>query len=175
MNKTGTTKNHRIRQAINIATVTTALIAAPFIQAEDSFELRLDRSYLSGAIELESGRVDKAIERLTFEYNKAGLAKPNYLTPAIALCAAHIMKGNGDDAGTYCNKAVEANSDSALARNNRGVFNASTGNLEAAIVDFEKALEARPYFAEAKRNLERTQARIANRQQSSDERVASAE
>ena len=167
-------KTSNIR-AISAGAILIGSLATTTVMAGDSFELRLDKSHLNGAIELQNGELDRAVQFMTGEYKRAGLSKRNRLPIAIGLCAAFIMKGDAEQANTYCDAAVDANSKSALARNNRGVFNASKGDLDAAQADFEKALEQNPHFAEAKRNLERTHNRIAQREKERQERVAVAE
>ena len=167
-------KTSNIR-AISAGAILVGSLATTLVMAGESFELRLDKSHLNGAHELQNGDVDRAVQFMTGEYKRAGLSKRNRLPVAIGLCAAYVMKGDVEQATTYCDAAVDANSKNALARNNRGVLNASKGDLDAAHADFEKALEQAPHFAEAKRNLERTQYRIAQRAKEKQERIAAAE
>lgn len=169
-NKTKTTMIHSLTASTFL--LTSVALTSPAM-AGDSYELRLDQSHLNGAKELQLGEIDRAIKYMSGEYKRAGLSKRNLLPIAIGLCAAYIMKADAEQATVYCDAAVDANSTSALARNNRGVLNASKGDLGAAKTDFEKAVKQRPHFAEAKRNLERTHDRIAKRESSKQERIAS--
>ena len=173
MNTKLTTNFNQLRSVLSGAVFLSALVVTPLTQAESSFELRLDTSYLNGAKELESGRIDKAIPRLKFEYTRAGLSKRERQPAAIALCAAYIMKADVEQATEVCDKAVEFHSSNALARNNRGVLNMALGHYESALADFERAVEQRPHFAEAKRNRDRAYVRFAGQQKDAGEQMVS--
>lgn len=58
----------------------------------------------------------------------------------------------------HLQRAVEINPHSPEARNNLGIAFASSGRLEEAVAQFERALMIDPEFVDPKRNLERIRA-----------------
>jgi tetratricopeptide (TPR) repeat protein len=65
---------------------------------------------------------------------------------------AYQNKGNIDQAVLDYNKAIEINSNYALAYNNRGLAYQNKGNLDQAILDYNKAIEINSNYALAYNN-----------------------
>ena len=145
-----------------VMAVLTAVLAtfALTANASDPFELISHESYLPENPDVESASYDSQISKLEKRLTKS--LPHSIRTPIlIDLCAAHTIKRNLDKATQYCDQATESGWYSGLAYNNRGVLQIAKGNYEMAARDFEKSIRGRGVDAMAKRNLSRTQARLA--------------
>ncbi len=89
-----------------------------------------------GSREIEDGRVDEAITLLALELETA--SKEDAAAVLVNLCVAYALKLDYAAALPYCDKAVADPQSSAIARNNRGVVRAASGDYRGAIRDFRK-------------------------------------
>lgn len=141
----------------------TAQAADPvdFARVAEPFEVMMHKSDVYGARDIESGDYAKGVERLL---TRLGNGKPTYSvrTPiVIDLCAGYTLLEDFDEATRYCDDAVAAGWYAGLALNNRGALKIAKGDYESAIDDFVAALRADGADAMARRNLQRTLAKMA--------------
>ena len=148
--------------------VITAALLAPFsmAQAAGPIELVLHENEIFGARYIEDGQYEKGIERIMSRLEDSSDAYSWETPKLIALCAGYTMSGDTEAATDFCNQAVEQDWNQGLALNNRGALHFSMGNYDAAISDFQAALESVGATGEARRNLERAQLRLAQIQDS---------
>ena len=74
---------------------------------------------------------------------------------------AYTMNEQLDEAREACDAAVASGWNSGLAYNNRGAFHIAMGDYEAAIRDFQTAIDAHGADRLAERNLQRAQVRLS--------------
>jgi tetratricopeptide (TPR) repeat protein len=141
----------------------TAPAAEPydFTRVAEPFEVMMHQSDVIGARDIESGDYAKGVKRLL---TRLGSGKQSYSVRApifIDLCAGYTLLEDFDQATRYCDDAVEAGWYAGLALNNRGALKIAKGDYESAIDDFVAALRASGADAMARRNLQRTVAKMA--------------
>jgi len=130
-------------------------------RAAEPFEVMMHQDDVNGARDIEAGDYAKGVERLL---TRLGGEKQSYSvrTPiVIDLCAGYTLLEDFDEATRYCDDAVAAGWYSGLALNNRGALKIAKGDYESAIDDFVAALRANGADAMARRNLQRTLAKMA--------------
>ena len=152
--------------ARKFAIVSALLLAcAGTAQAAGPVELVLHEKEIFGARYIEDGQYQKGIERIKARLQDSSDAYSVETPKLIGLCVGYTMSGQTAAAGEYCDKAVEQGWYEGIAYNNRGALHFSLGNYAAAISDFQAALLHIGASGEARRNLERAQLKLAQRQQ----------
>jgi tetratricopeptide (TPR) repeat protein len=124
---------------------------------------------LYGAEDIENGQYEAGIEKLSKRADGGRQAHSTRVPALIDLCAAYTMTQQHEKAQEACDRAVESGWYSGHAYNNRGAYNISIGNYEAAIEDFELALEGRGADRVARSNLEHARTQLVAMQQRIDE------
>lgn len=135
---------------------------------QDRIQTLIHDTDLHGVEDIENGRYEAGIRKLSKRVD--GRRQPNSTrVPAlIDLCAAYTMTQQHEQAQEACDQAVESGWYSGHAYNNRGAYNISIGNYEAAIEDFELALEGRGADRVARSNLKQARAKLVAMQQRMD-------
>ena len=140
--------------------------------ARDAFQLQTSDADFYGVDELEGGQYDRGSERFEMMLPLMGSA-PSLRAPVLNnLCVSYIAQGRLEEAAGYCNEAVANGREVGLALNNRGVMHILAGLYDAALADFEAAIEARGTPDVARANLRLAQRRIAQLDQERAERFA---
>lgn len=115
-------------------------ILATFMLAEsgacDEFPFRVAYERVPGAEQVEAGDIGSGIEILQQALD--GAAAEMHGRILATLCAAYTAASAFEEAGPVCNEAV-AETGSAIAYNNRGVYRVLTGNWHGARADFARA------------------------------------
>ncbi len=127
----------------------------------DPFELQTHELDLHGVREVEAGDFARGIVRLKAQLGPRAQSQTIRTPILIDLCAAYVMANDLEQATQTCDKATASQWYAGLSHNNRGVLNIAKGRYEAAIADFERALEAGGARAVAERNLARARERLA--------------
>ncbi len=132
-----------------------AAIAATFASptlAADRFYMMTTETEVSGTRELESGAATRAIARSLPVANQA--ARADKRAAALAnLCIGHAVRREYGQALPYCEQAVSLDETDAALLVNRGVVRYFTGQREAGVEDFERALALDPRTYQARANL----------------------
>jgi Flp pilus assembly protein TadD len=137
---------------------------ATFADDTKRFQAVLHDANIYGAEDIAAGRYGIGIDRLSTRSERQPHSKR---VPAlIDLCAAYTMVGELENAEKACDAAVDSGWYSGHAYNNRGTYHIATGNYEAAVRDFQAAVDGRGAERAARANLENAQERlVAQRQQ----------
>ncbi len=147
-----------LRRALVAAVVGCYVLAA---QADPVFELVTHPKNIHGVEKFAAGEYAAGIKRLKQRLGSKRQAYTQRVPVLIDLCAGYTMLEDFSSASAACDAAVESGWYSSLALNNRGVLSIAKGNYEAAIRDFERAVESKGAKRTARRNLERAQNRLA--------------
>jgi tetratricopeptide (TPR) repeat protein len=152
--------------AVHTAALTRTILAAATAGMAlganaDPFELTTHTSDLWGVRQIESGEYQAGIERLERQLGTNPLVSSAQAPVLIDLCAGYVMANELEKAAQVCDKAAGSKWYGSMAYNNRGVLNIARGRYEAAIHDFENAVEAGGSRVVASRNLARAQHRLA--------------
>ena len=161
------------RQFACIAAV--LLLQTGVAQAMGPIELVLHETEIFGSRYIEDGEYEKGIERMLARLEDSSDAYSWETPKLIGLCVGYTMNGQTDAATAFCDQAVEKGWSEGIAYNNRGALRYSQGNYAGAISDFQTALRYQGADAQARRNLERAQLRLAQQQESDANFVASAQ
>jgi tetratricopeptide (TPR) repeat protein len=105
----------------------------------------------AGVNALKAGRADDAVKSLQMA---AGMDPQNYDTYAF-LGAAYARQNNSESSRRAFGKAVQLKPDSAKARFNLGMAHEKCGNLDAARVCYEAAVNMDASYAQAQQALDR--------------------
>ncbi len=119
---------------------TLLLVAFPSVSNAEAWELRTAPDAVPGTHEIESGKIDKAI-RISKVW-LPHIARQEKVAVLTNLCIGYILSKEFDQAGEYCDRAVERRNDEAVSYNNRGVLKALQGDYEGAVQDFANASNA---------------------------------
>jgi tetratricopeptide (TPR) repeat protein len=156
--------NTRCR-ALALSVAALLLTQNVFGQGDGAFEM-LTRSHDMPSIgfavrDIEQGNYAKAIE--TLQARLGGNRQPHSIRAPVLidLCVSYTVTRQLDEAEKYCDEAIDTGWYSAEAYNNRGAFNIAAGNYEAAVQDFQSALDAGGSSVVASENLQRAEARIS--------------
>ena len=103
-----------------------------------------------GEAELSLGRPREAAEQL----QQVVAIDPSYFATFVVAATMQIQLRDYAGAEQNCRLALRLNAKSAEAWNNLGVAQCNLGHVPEAIVSFQKAIEHRPNYEEAKKNLE---------------------
>ncbi len=161
------------------------VVALPSMSHAEVWELRTVSKEVPGTREIESGNAEKAIRISKVHLSVTrGALKVAVLTN---LCIGHILVKDFNQAEQYCDQAAARTIQRTVTHNNRGVLKALQGDYAAALKDFSIAANVgcfdgcnasirspqnlpRPV---ARRNLEKTETRVAELQDATDaDRVA---
>jgi tetratricopeptide (TPR) repeat protein len=166
--KSSTNRTRNCRQiALTIAAATLA-IGQLALAENGRFQTVIHDTDLYGAEDIENGRYEAGIEKLTKRVD-GGRQPHSIRVPAlIDLCAAYTMIRQHEKAKQACDQAVESGWYSGHAYNNRGAYNISIGNYEAAIRDFQLAIDGRGAERVARSNLEQAQRQLVAQQKALD-------
>jgi tetratricopeptide (TPR) repeat protein len=123
-----------VATAIRLAALTAAALSLPAIAQAEEIKLQVSYANVPGQQELDSGRVENAIEILEERAKTSNYPLENEKS---TLCAAYILAGDYRRATPACNEAVEHDA-SEMAYNNRGVLRAHLGDFSGSMRDFEK-------------------------------------
>lgn len=160
------------------------LLAAPSVSSADGWELRTSRHTVPGTREIESGKIDKAIQISKIQLPHVSQQKK--VAVLTNLCIGYILSRDFAQAEEYCDQAVERSNESSVSYNNRGVLKVQQGDLESAIQDFTYASNAGCFMGcasassvprdlprpVAKRNLGRAEYHAKAAASSNDDRIA---
>ena len=148
----------------------TAMAFAQAAQAEDDkkFQALLHDKNLYGAEDIEEGRYELGIERLSKRVESGRGPYATRVPALIDLCVAYTMTEQFDKARETCDQAVESGWYSGHAYNNRGTYNIAIGNYDAAIRDFQSAIDGHGADSVARANLEYAQERLVAMQKELD-------
>ena len=131
-------------QKLGITRTFYATLAASFLFAvvpsmanADGWELRTARATVPGTAEIESGKIEKAIQISGIQLPHA--SQQQKVAVLTNLCIAYILSSDFVKADSYCDQAVERPNERSVSYNNRGVLKALQGDLEAAMQDFQSA------------------------------------
>lgn len=130
--------------------------------AEDGkkFQALLHDKNVYGAEDVEEGRYELGIERLSKRVEGSRGPHKTRVPALIDLCVAYTMTEQFDKAQDTCNQAVDSGWYSGYAYNNRGTYNIAIGDYEAAIRDFQSAIDGNGADTIARANLEYAQERL---------------
>lgn len=134
------------QKRISTNTLFTALTAAlilaafPAVSNADGWELRTSRHTVPGTQEIESGRIDKAIQISRVQLPHVSQQKK--VAVLTNLCIAYILSNEFDQAEDYCDQATERSNEKTVSYNNRGVLKAAQGDFDSAMQDFAYAASA---------------------------------
>lgn len=162
---------NRFSPGTMIAIAVFAATAMQVANAEDDrkFQALLHETTVHGAEDVQEGRYDVGIERLSRRVENVRAPHTTRVPALIDLCVAYTMTGQFEKAAETCNEAVESGWYSGYAYNNRGTYNIAVGDYEAAIRDFQSAIDGRGADDIARANLEFAQERLVARQKAADE------
>ena len=159
------TQRARLSRRTVLTIAAAALAVAQVALAEESrFQTVIHDKDLYGAEDIEEGRYEAGIEKLSKRVDGARQPHATRVPALIDLCAAYTMTQQHEKAQETCNQAVESGWYSGHAYNNRGAYNVSIGNYEAAIRDFQMAIEGRGAERAARSNLEQAQRQLVAQQ-----------
>ncbi len=147
-----------LRRGLVFAVVGCHMLAA---QADPVFELVTHPKNIHGVEKFSAGEYAAGVKRLKNRLGSKQQAYTQRVPILIDLCAGYTMLEDFRSASEACDAAVESGWYSSLALNNRGVLSIAKGNYEAAIRDFERAVDSKGARRTARRNLERAQNRLA--------------
>lgn len=160
-----------IRRTLLAACFGAMTLARPALAEDDrKFQSLLHETDLYGVEDVANGRYQRGIERL--EKRVGGNSAPHKTrVPAlIDLCAAYTMNKQFEQARQACDAAVDSGWYSGYAYNNRGTYNIAIGNYEAAVRDFQAAVDGRGAEDIARANLEYAQERLVAIRNSLDDK-----
>ncbi len=103
-----------------------------------------DSSYLAGNSFFEDARYAEALR----EYQDALLTNPNHVHAKRGKARSLMQLGRKEDALRVFNELIEQAPEFAASYANRGILNDRMGRYQAAVLDYEKALELDPELAE---------------------------
>lgn len=129
--------------------------------ADEPFEVMLHQDDVVGAGDIEAGDFATGVRRLLERLSKKNQSNSARTPLIIDLCAGYTMLEDFEAATKYCNQAVEHGWSKGLALNNRGALNVAKGDYDAAIRDFDAAIDARGAGSIARRNLQRLETKVA--------------
>jgi Flp pilus assembly protein TadD len=130
------------------------------------FQAVLHDADIYGVDDIEAGRYGIGIDRLSARTDRQ--PHSTRVPALIDLCAAYTMVGELEKAEDACDAAVESGWYSGHAFNNRGTYHIATGNYEAAVRDFQAAVDGRGAERIARTNLEFAQERLVAQRQSAE-------
>ncbi|MCH8060572.1 MAG: hypothetical protein IIA11_08955 [Proteobacteria bacterium] len=116
------------------------LATIPTISNAEAWELRTTPNAVPGTLEIESGKIDKAI-RISNVW-LSHVVKQKKVAVLNNLCIGYILSKKFDQAEVYCDRAVERRNYKTVSYNNRGVLRALQGDYEGAVQDFADASNA---------------------------------
>ncbi len=139
-----------IKKLVKTSTLFTATIASlilaayPSVSDAERWELRTAPDTVPGTLEIESGKIDKAIRISKVQLPHVGQRKK--VAVLTNLCIGHILSDKLDQAEEFCDRAVERPNDKAVSYNNRGVLKILQGDYEGAMQDFASATNSGCFF-----------------------------
>ena len=165
MNSSTHTRGSR-KSALALFAASLVFGQATFADETKRFQAVLHDAEVYGADDIAEGRYGVGIDRLS---TRTGRQPHSTRVPAlIDLCAAYTMVGELEKAEKTCDAAVDSGWYSGHAYNNRGTYHIATGNYEAAVRDFQAAVDGRGADRAARANLEFAQERLVAQQQRSE-------
>lgn len=109
--------------------------------ADGSFRMQVHPNETSGTRAIEHDNYREAIARLEIERARSDSRAERWSAVIGNLCVAYARSGEYGRAASYCDAAVEAETELGIALNNRGVLAALMGDFAAASTYFEAARE----------------------------------
>ena len=124
------------------AAIFAALLLAtiPSISNAEAWELRTTPNAVPGTLEIESGKIDKAI-RISNVW-LPHVVQQKKVAVLNNLCIGYILNKDFEQAEEYCDRAVDRRNYKTVSFNNRGVLRALQGDYEGAVQDFASASNA---------------------------------
>jgi tetratricopeptide (TPR) repeat protein len=133
------------------AAAATGLFSMP-AQAAERFYMMTTDLEVSGTRELETGSPARAIMRSAPIAAAAGTSGKR-VAALTNLCIGYTLRGEYAQALSYCDRAVDLDGADVALLVNRGVVRTFTGQRDAGIEDFERALALDPRTYQARANL----------------------
>lgn len=144
-----------------LAAASLLIVGITTAQAVSPFELVTHPTNVYGVDKVASGDLEIGIKRLNMRLGSETQARSVRAPILIDLCVGYTMLKEFEAASKACNQAVDIGWYSGLAYNNRGVLNIAKGDYEAAIRDFQAAIDESGADRVAGRNLDRATERLA--------------